>query len=73
VEHGTLLFDVGLVGNEVLLDERGDLRVLVRFGFQPNASASSRRSGEVREDGFLAAARFAKRLVDVFPPFDAHI
>jgi hypothetical protein len=71
VKHRSLLFDVGLAGDEMLLDERGNLRVVVRFGFQPNASASSRRCSEVREDG-LAAARFAKRLIDILLPTNRH-
>lgn len=59
-------------GNEVLLDERRDLRVAIRFGFQPSACASSRGGAEVNQDRFVFRLRLGQSGINVFDPMHCH-
>jgi hypothetical protein len=49
VESGGLLFDVDVEGDELVANERRDLVIAVRFGFQPNATPSGGCRAEVDE------------------------
>lgn len=49
MESGAILLDVRLHRQEVVLDERGDIRVAIGFGFQPNTSCSIGGGGEIEQ------------------------
>ena len=72
MEVSRMFFDVGCERDEVLVDERGGLVVVVRFGFQPSASASSGSSAEVDQQWLLACFSFGERGVGVFDPVYFH-
>lgn len=67
-----MFFDVRAESYEMLFDEARDGIVTVRFGFQPNATASRRRCTEIDEQRFVSALRFRERRIDVFSEFDSH-
>jgi hypothetical protein len=46
------VFYVDGYGKEILVDKLPNFLIGVRFGFQPNASASSRSGAEVQQDWF---------------------
>jgi hypothetical protein len=48
MKPGGMFFDVGLNGDEIVVDKRCKFIVGVRFGFQPNAPASSRSGAEIQ-------------------------
>ena len=65
-------FDMSGEVYEVVVDERRGFVVVVRFGFQPSACASSRSGAEVDEQWFLVRFRFAECSVCVFEPVNFH-
>jgi len=72
VKDGALLADISGEGDEIAVDRFGDLRVGVGFGFQPNASASSGRSGEVEQHGLVRLLGFGKGSFEIASPLDEH-
>jgi hypothetical protein len=72
VEQRSCLLDVRGERNKVLVDEGGELRVSVRFGFQPNASASGGRGAEVEQHRFVFRFGASERTVEIFGPFNGH-
>jgi hypothetical protein len=67
-----MFFDVRLDGHEVLVNEGSDFLVGVRFGLQPNASASSRGGAEINEQRFLRRLCFFECRVRIFVPLHSH-
>lgn len=67
-----MFFDVGLYGQEILLNEVGSLRILIRLGIQPSTSASSRRRAEIKQDGTMVLPGICKCLIDIFTPTHSH-
>lgn len=59
-------------GQEMFIDEARGLFVGVRFGFQPNASASLRRGAKVKQQPPLACLCLRERGINVFLPFNSH-
>jgi hypothetical protein len=49
MEVSGTFFDVCFEWDEVFVDERSGLVVVVRFGFQPSAAASSGSSAEINQ------------------------
>ncbi|HXG93021.1 MAG TPA: hypothetical protein VNN73_11735 [Blastocatellia bacterium] len=72
VKARRVLFDMYFDGQEVFVDELGDLSVAVGFGLQPNASASSRGGAEINQQRFVLLFRITKRSINIFVPFDSH-
>ena len=56
-----MFFDVGLDGDEILINERCGRIVRIGFGFQPNASASIRSRAEIDHQRFVMRLRLAQR------------
>jgi hypothetical protein len=67
-----MFFDVCREWDEVLINECRDLIVAVRFGFQPNTCASSRRRTEIDEQRLLAVFGFGECRVSIFNPIYFH-
>ena len=65
-------FDIYADGQEIFIDEARGLFVGVRFGFQPNASASLRRGAKVKQQPSFACFRLRQRGISVFSPFNRH-
>jgi hypothetical protein len=53
MEVDRVFLDVGFNRKEILIDKSRGFIVGIRFGLQPNASTSSRRSAEVEQQGLL--------------------
>ncbi len=68
-----VLFDVGLKWDEVVIDKRGGLFVVVRFGLQPSACTSSRSGAEIDEYWLVLVFCLSKCAVSIFDPFDFHL
>jgi hypothetical protein len=68
MEPGWIFFDVHSNWHEFLIDKGCKLRVSVRFGFQPSASASSWSGAEVNQHGLVLYLGLAKRSVYIFVP-----
>jgi hypothetical protein len=66
------LFDVDSNRKEILVDKACDLIVGVRFGFQPNTSASSGSGAEVQQNCFNAGLCLLQRSIRVFDPLHGH-
>jgi hypothetical protein len=73
VEERAGFLDVGAERDEVLRNVRGDRGIVIRFGFQPNACASSRSSAEVHQQRLIFGFSARQRLVHVLHPLDCHI
>jgi hypothetical protein len=54
--------------HEFLIDKRSELRVSIRFGFQPSACPSRRSGAEVHQHGLVLCLGLAERSVYVFVP-----
>jgi len=54
------------------MDEVCNFFIGVRFGFQPNTSASSRSSTEVKQDWFTAGFCFSQSGIRFFDPWHRH-
>jgi len=67
-----MLFNMRGERHQVIVDEPRGLIVLVRFGFQPNTSTSSRCGAEIDQQGFLVRLRFRERRVCIFQPIYFH-
>jgi len=68
-----MFFDVGLYRQEILLNEVGSLRILIRFGIQPSTSASRWRRAEIKQNGTMVLPSVGKRLIDIFTPTQSHV
>jgi len=68
-----MFFDVGFDRHEMLVDEVGCVLVGVRLGFQPSASASSRRRTEIEQDRAALLFRGGERLIHVSAPIHRHV
>jgi len=73
MERGRILLDVHAKGHEFLVDERRELRVSVRFGFQPSACSSSRSGAKVNQHRLVLCLGLAERSVYVFVPRNRHL
>jgi hypothetical protein len=71
VKERCALFDVRAQRDEVFRDERRDVTVVVRFGFQPNAPRSIGGGGKIREDRPRARGP-RHRGIDLGLPIDRH-
>jgi hypothetical protein len=58
---------------EVVVDEGRSFVVAIRFGFQPNAAASSGRGAEVNEHRLLTGFCFGQGSVCIFHPVYFHV
>lgn len=65
MEPGGMLLDVGLDGQEILVDKAGDSFVGIRLSLQPSASASSGSGAEIEQYRLLGFFRARKRGIDV--------
>ena len=68
-----MLFDVRFERYEVFVDEGSCFVVAVRFGFQPNTSASGRGSAEIDQHRPFTGLGFRKRRVGVCHPVNFHV
>jgi len=68
VEPGWIFLDVDSDGHEFLIDEGCELRVSIRFGFQPSACASSGSGAKVDQQGFVLCFGLAQGSIYVFVP-----
>jgi len=66
------LFNVDGDRKEILIDKIRGLLIGVRFGFQPNTSASSRRGAEIKQDWFSRRPGFSQRSLGIFDPLHGH-
>src|SRR6185312_12323531 len=73
MEPSRMFFDVGLYRQEILLNEVGSLRILIRFGIQPSTSASRRRRAEIKQNGTMVLPSVGERLINIFTPDHSHI
>jgi hypothetical protein len=67
-----IFLDVDFDGDEFIVNERGELRVSVRFGFQPSACSSSGRRAEVNQHRFVLRFGLIECDVNVFGPRNSH-
>lgn len=67
-----VFFDMDGRGDETFLDELLELGIGVRFGFQPNATGSSRSGAEIEQHGTVLGFRLAERSVNILDPIDRH-
>ena len=67
-----VLLDVNIQRNEVLVDERRDLRILVRLGFQPSTCYSGRCGAEIDEQRFILFFGLTYSFVGIFDPVYGH-
>jgi hypothetical protein len=67
-----MFFDMGFYRQEILLDEFGGLRILVRLDIQPSTSPSNRRSAEIDQDRPILLLRGDEGLICIFNPIDSH-
>jgi hypothetical protein len=68
-----MFLDVSFYWKEVLVDERGGLRVFVRLGIQPSARSSCRRCAEIQQNRTPLLFRSSQGLVNIFAPVNGHI
>jgi hypothetical protein len=66
------LFDVDGYWKKVLIDKSCELGVAIGFGFQPNASASSRGGAEVKQDWLIVTLGLGQRAIGVCNPLHGH-
>ena len=67
-----ILLDMDVKRDEVLVYERGDFRISVRFGLQPNTGSSVGGRAEIDEQGFFLFFSVIERLVGVCDPVYGH-
>ncbi len=67
-----MFLDMGSDRNEVLVDKRGNGAVGIRFGLQPNTTASTRRCAEVEQKRPVPLPGLCESSIDIFPPLDSH-
>jgi hypothetical protein len=72
MKPGWIFLDVDFDRHKVLVDEGCELRVSVRFGFQPSACPSGWSGAEVNQHGLVLCLRLAERIVYVFVPRNRH-
>ena len=68
VEPGRVFLDVDCNGDKFLIDKGSELRVSVRFGFQPSACPSRWSCAEVNQHGLVFCLGLAERSVYVLVP-----
>jgi hypothetical protein len=73
VKPGRIFFDVNTDRNKFLVDEGCELRVSVRFGFQPSACPSSWSSAEVNQHWLVLCFGLAECSVYIFVPRNRHL
>ncbi len=61
-----------LYGDEMLVNEVGDLRIRIYLGIQPSASASRRRGAEIEQYRPVLLLGLRQRGVGIFGPVHAH-
>jgi hypothetical protein len=67
-----IFLDVDFDGDEFLVNERGQLRVSIRFGFQPSACSSSGRRAEVNQHRLMLCFGLTKSGINIFVPRNSH-
>ena len=72
MEVSGVFLEVRCYRKEILINESRDFIVVIRFGLQPNTSASSRRGAEVEQQGFLVSLCLIERSIYVFVPLNSH-
>ena len=72
MEPGWIFLDVDSDGHEFLVNEGCELRVSIRFGFQPGARYSRWSGAEVYQHGLVLCLGLVKRSVYVFAPRYCH-
>jgi hypothetical protein len=72
VESSGILFDMDFDRYEFLINKGCELRVSIRFGFQPSACPSSRRGAEVNQHGLVLGFGLVERSVYIFVPRNRH-
>jgi hypothetical protein len=73
MEPSRIFLDVDFDGNEFLIDKRCELRVSVRFGFQPSACPSSGCGAKVNQRGLVLCFGLAECSVYIFVPRYCHL
>ena len=73
VEPRRMFFDVGFDRDEMLVDEVACFGIGVRLGFQPSASASSRRRTEIEQERAILLFRGGEPLIHVSAPIHRHV
>ena len=73
MEVSGMLFDVCFERYEVFVDEGSGFVVAVRFGLQPNTSASGRSSAEIDQHRSFTGLCFRERRVGVCHPVNFHV
>ena len=73
MEPGWIFLDVNFDGNEFLIDEGCELRVSVRFGFQPSACPSRWSRAKVNQHGLVLCLGLAECSVYIFVPRYCHL
>jgi hypothetical protein len=68
MEPGRVFLDVDCNGDEFLIDKGSELRVSVRFGFQPSACPSSWSGAKVHQHGLVLCLGLAERSIYIFVP-----
>jgi hypothetical protein len=68
VKAGWIFLNVDCDRNEFLIDERCELRVSVRFGFQPSACTSSWSGAKVNQHRLVLVFGLVERSVYVLVP-----
>jgi hypothetical protein len=72
VEASWIFLDVDSDGHEFLINEGCELRISIRFGFQPSACASRRSGAKVNQHGLVLCLGLAERSIYVFVPRNRH-
>ena len=67
-----MFLNVDFYGDEILVDELGDLRIRINLGIQPGASASSGRGTEVQHDEFVLLLRRLKCRIHILRKLNRH-
>lgn len=73
MEVSGVLFDVCFERYEVFVDEGGGFVVAVRFGFQPNTSASGGSGAEIDQHRSFTGLCFRERRVGICHPVNFHV
>jgi hypothetical protein len=59
-------------GYKLLVDERSELGISIRFGFQPSACSSSGRRAEVNQHRLMLCFGLTKSGINIFVPRNGH-
>jgi hypothetical protein len=68
MEPGGIFLDVNSDGHKFLVDEGGELRVSIRFGFQPSACPSRWSGAKINQYRLVLCFGLIERSVYIFVP-----